>query len=138
MEKFKAILGKFTIDKDNCFFYIEEPFMRYQKGRSSATTIIKLSNINSIISYNIYKIWEKPVHINAVKARSVLNIKKKKGEDVKEVVLSWVVKKYKSFRLDKKEISRGKRKGQIVNTKQTYDMADAVVIGQASIEMFHK
>jgi hypothetical protein len=55
-----------------------------------------------------------------------------KGDNVKEVVMSWVAKELPDYGWPTKIVKRGKRAGQVVFEPHCYDVADAYVMARAA------
>ena len=107
--------------------FIEQPFMMFSGGKTTAMTMSKLQRFNGMCSYMVRRLLDiNPELIAANRARSLNGIKVKRGEKTKKIVIDWVAKKYpKDF------IFELTRHG---NPKLgTDDRADSVVIARAGI-----
>ena len=107
--------------------YIEQPFAMFSGGKTTAMTMSKLQRFNGMCSFMVRKLYGiNPLMIAANKARSVNEIKVKRGQKTKKIVIDWVAKKYpKDF------IVELTRHG---NPKPgTDDKADSVVIALAGL-----
>jgi len=105
--------------------FIEEPFSMFGGGRTTAGTMAKLQRFNGMCSFAVRRVFKKnPELIAANKARGIVGLKIKRGEDTKKKIIEWVEAKYpKDF------IVEYTRHG---NPKPgTDDKADAVVIALA-------
>jgi hypothetical protein len=94
-------------------------------GRTTAGTMAKLQRFNGMCSFAVRRVFKKnPELIAANKARGIVGLKIKRGEDTKKKIIEWVEAKYpKDF------IVEYTRHG---NPKPgTDDKADAVVIALA-------
>ncbi len=112
--------------------FVEQPFIAFSGGKTTAVTMSKLQRFNGMCCYGLYCIYRNsPTLIQANKARGLVGIKVQRGEKAKPVVLAWVEENYKgSFSY---EITRhGNPK------PTTYDMADAVVVARAGIELLNQ
>ena len=112
--------------------FVEQPFIAFSGGKTTAVTMSKLQRFNGMCCYGLYCIYRNsPTLIQANKARGLVGIKVRRGEKAKPVVLAWVQENYKdSFAY---EITRhGNPK------PTTYDMADAVVVARAGIELLNQ
>ena len=112
--------------------FVEQPFIAFSGGKTTAVTMSKLQRFNGMCCYGLYCIYRNsPTLIQANKARGLVGIKVRRGEKAKPVVLAWVEENYKgSFSY---EITRhGNPK------PTTYDMADAVVVARAGIELLNQ
>lgn len=124
----KDIKDKYNIGS----IWIEEPFMMFQKGRSSAKTIFTLASFNGMIQYSCLDIFNLiPNLINVSRARKTVGLKVPRGSDTKEVVLSWVKSKTTKVQWPTKTLKSGPRKGLTIQHPRCYDMADAYIIGLA-------
>ena len=107
--------------------YIEQPFAMFSGGKTTAMTMSKLQRFNGMCSFMVRKLYGiNPLMIAANKARSVNEIKVKRGQKTKKIVIDWVAKKYpKDF------VFELTRHG---NPKPgTDDRADSVVIALAGL-----
>jgi len=107
--------------------YIEQPFAMFSGGKTTAMTMSKLQRFNGMCSFMVRKLYGiSPLMIAANKARSVNEIKVKRGQKTKKIVIDWVAKKYpKDF------VFELTRHG---NPKPgTDDRADSVVIALAGL-----
>ena len=114
------------------YVFVEQPFIAFSGGKTTAVTMSKLQRFNGMCCYGLYCIYRNsPTLIQANKARGLVGIKVRRGEKAKPVVLAWVEENYKgSFSY---EITRhGNPK------PTTYDMADAVVVARAGIELLNQ
>ena len=108
--------------------FIEQPYMAFSGGKTTAVTMAKLQRFNGMCCYAIYDLFGFPASlIQANKARGLVELKIKRGDNTKLKVIEWVSKKYpKDF------IVEYTRHG---NPKPgTDDKADAVVIANAGLK----
>tara|TARA_Y100000816_G_scaffold266849_1_gene227745 strand:+ start:308 stop:856 length:549 start_codon:yes stop_codon:yes gene_type:complete len=122
--------------------YIEEPFLGFGKGMSSAKTITTLYSFNGIVQFICYKLTGKDAHlVNVNRARKALGIKtvavKKCGIPVKEQVFNWVHNKL-LYPWPKKVLKSGPRKGCEIVINEARDMSDAWVIASAGQILIQK
>lgn len=110
------------------FVFIEEPFIMFSGGKTTAHTMAKLQRFNGMCSYMIAKLTNiEPILIPANKARKLVGISIKRGMCTKTKVINFVEQKYPSF--------------QVFYTRHgnpkpgTDDKADSVVIALAGIKM---
>ena len=108
--------------------YIEEPFVFFRAGGSTAKTMAKLQAFNGIVSWLCCEVFgTNPVHIPPAKARKLNGIKVSRGQKAKEVVLNYLLENEKSFNIEYTH------KG---NPKPTsYDRADSLIIAKAAIKI---
>lgn len=136
-KKVKSHILKLMIEYNISEIAVEDYLTSFARGRSSSKTLFKLAKFNGIIQwicYNDLDLTAFPINVN--NARKINNIvvlsKKKTTENTKDQVLRQV-KAIVGDRFDfpKKILKSGPRKGQQVNEKSSYDMADAFVIARA-------
>lgn len=111
--------------------YIEEPFKVFGQGKSSANVISMLQGFNATISYLLYHVFQiEPVHVNAMTARSLNDIKVPRGQKAKTVVIEHLLKNEPDFKVSYT------KKGNI----QTYwyDRADSIIIARAGLALSKK
>ena len=116
--------------------WIEEPFMMFSKGGSSAQTMSRLSSFNGSIQYMCYMTFGlEPNMINANHARKTLDIKIQRekvcGISTKDQILAWVKLKLPKFVWPTKVMKSGPRKGMVVEEASCYDIADSFVVANA-------
>tara|TARA_B100000131_G_scaffold318437_1_gene362297 strand:+ start:1019 stop:1546 length:528 start_codon:yes stop_codon:yes gene_type:complete len=112
--------------------FVEQPFIAFSGGKTTAVTMSKLQRFNGMCCYGLYCIYRNsPTLIQANKARGLVGIKVRRGEKAKPVVLAWVKENYKgSFSYEMTRHGNPK--------PTTYDMADAVVVARAGIELLNQ
>lgn len=112
--------------------FIENPLSKFASGKSTAAVISTLVRFNSLISYELWKLFGiKPEHIPFTQARTKLGIKPKKKEkgqrvtdrEKKEPYLNWALDRHPSF------VISLNRAGNI--NMFHYDEADSLVIATA-------
>jgi Holliday junction resolvasome RuvABC endonuclease subunit len=100
IEEYLTVLkSKFDIDK----IWVEDKLSGYSGGGTNAHTMAVLIAFHQITCWIIMKIWRcKPLKINVSTARKAVTGqgKAKKGQDIKVVMLSWVIKKFPDFQVD--------------------------------------
>jgi Holliday junction resolvasome RuvABC endonuclease subunit len=114
---------KYDIEK----IYVEQPFMMFSGGKTTAMTMSKLQRFNGMVCFMIRKAFGFDAQLIAAnKARGAVGLKIKRGENTKKKVIEWVKQRYpKDF------IFELTRHG---NPKPgTDDKADAVVVGLAGL-----
>ena len=109
--------------------FIEEPFSMFGGGRTTAGTMSKLQRFNGMCSFAVRRVFGiNPVLIPANKARRLVGLKIKRGEDTKRKIIEWVEKKYpKDFIVEFTNYCNPK--------PGTDDKADSVVIALAGLEL---
>ncbi len=107
--------------------YVEQPFMMFSGGKTTAMTMSKLQRFNGMACYMIKKLFGFEAELIAAnKARGTVGLKIKRGENTKQKVIEWVKQRY-----PKQFIFELTRHG---NPKPgTDDKADAVVVGLAGL-----
>ena len=110
------------------YVFIEQPFIAFSGGKTTAATMAKLQRFNGMCSYVVHDLFgHTPTLIQANKARGLVGLKIKRGSKTKLKVIEWVSEKYpKAF------IVEYTRHG---NPKPgTDDKADAIVIANAGLK----
>ena len=106
------------------YIYIEEPFVFFRAGGSTAKTMAKLQAFNGIVSWLCYELFDmNPVHISPAKARKLNGIKVSRGQKAKEVVLNYLLENEESFTIE--YTNKGNPK------PVSYDRADSLIIAKA-------
>lgn len=104
--------------------YIEEPFVFFRAGGSTAKTMAKLQAFNGIVSWLCHDAFGfSPVHISPAQARKLNGIKVSRGQKAKDVVLDYLLKNEQSFTIE--YTSKGNPK------PASYDRADSLIIAKA-------
>ena len=104
--------------------FIEKPLERVAKGFGSGKTIATLWFYNGLISYQCLNLFNiKPVHLMPRAARKAAGLKMKKGLDVKDQVLKFILGLYPDITPD---LNRNNK-----IAAHNYDMADSVVVALA-------
>lgn len=131
----KAQLFENKLHKLNKYYFIshifiEEPFVAFGGGKTTAQTMAKLQRFNGMCSYTAYKVFEnQAIMVNVRSARSKLGIKIPKGlkeKEVKNTIIEWVANKFDTFKYDM--TAHGNP------LPGTDDRADAVVIALYGVE----
>ena len=126
---FFSILTQLEEDHDIKYVFIEQPFIAFSGGKTTAVTMAKLQRFNGMCSYIVRLLFGFPATlIQANKARGLVGLKVKRGEKAKHKVIEWVEAKYpKDF------IVEYTRHG---NPKPgTDDKADAIVVANAGLKL---
>lgn len=109
--------------------FIEEPFIAFSGGGSSAFTVAKLHTFSGMVRYAIYREWNKmPTMVNANTARRMAGIQIKRGthkKNAKKIVIDFVREKYDNFVYE--ETKQGNPKPGVD------DAADAIVIALSGL-----
>lgn len=110
------------------YVFIEQPFMAFSGGKTTAATMAKLQRFNGMCSYVVHDLFcRTPDLLQANKARGLVGLKIKRGDNTKLKVIEWVSEKYQQ-----EFIVEYTRHG---NPKPgTDDKADAVVIALAGLK----
>ena len=116
--------------------WIEEPFMMFAKGGSSAQTMSRLSSFNGAVQYMCYMTLNlEPNMVNANHARKTLGIKIQReklcGISTKDQILSWVKVALPGFSWPIKTLKSGPRRGTVVEKPSCYDIADSYVVARS-------
>jgi len=107
--------------------YIEAPFMMFSGGKTTAMTMSKLQRFNGMVSYMIHRLLGQNAELIAAnKARGLVGLKIKRGEDTKKKIIEWVAAKYpQNFIVEMTRYGNPK--------PGTDDMADAIVVALAGL-----
>ncbi len=112
--------------------FLEAPFIMFSGGKTTAATMSKLQRFNGMVSYMIRRSKGIiPTLIAANKARSLVGLKIKKGEDTKRKVIEWVSSKYPDQFIVEMTRHGNPKPG-------TDDMADATVVALAGLALKEK
>ena len=121
------IKAQYPIEK----IYIEQPFMFFRSGGSSANTMASLQKFNGIISWIIYELFEiEPQYVTAMEARKLCGIKVPRGKKAKQVVIEHLLETEEAFKIE--YTIHGNPK------PESYDRADAIVVAKAGYEKSQK
>ena len=116
-------------NKEYCIksIFIESPFIMFSGGKTTAVTMSKLQRFNGMVSYMTRRSFEiQPVLIAANKARGLVGLKIKRGENTKQKVIEHIERKYPNeFTYELTRYGNPK--------PGTDDRADAVVIAWAGL-----
>ena len=108
--------------------FIEQPFMAFSGGKTTAATMAKLQRFNGMCSYVVHSVFGSPATLlQANKARGLVDLKIKRGENTKLKVIEWVQEKYPTSFLVEYTRHGNPKPG-------TDDKADAVVIANAGLK----
>ena len=129
---FFSILTQLEQDHDIKYVFIEQPFIAFSGGKTTAVTMAKLQRFNGMCSYCVRLLFGFPATlIQANKARGLVGIKVRRGQKAKPVVLEWVEENYKDdFTYEMTRHGNPK--------PTTFDMADAIVVARAGIELLNE
>jgi len=107
--------------------FIESPFMMFSGGKTTAMTMSKLQRFNGMVSYMIRKaLGYTPVLIAANKARGLVGLKIKRGENTKLKVIEWAQSQYPDDFLIEYTRHGNPRPG-------TDDKADSIIVARAGL-----
>ena len=132
--KVKSELLKMIILYDIQEVAVEENLQAFRPGMSSAKTLMTLAQFNGVVRWLCHSELGVPVYSHNVNsARKVVGLKidRKSGKKTKEQVLEWVMKREEKITWPEKILKSGPNKGQKRFCNESYDMADAYVIGHA-------
>jgi len=107
--------------------YIEAPFVMFSGGKTTAMTMAKLQRFNGMVSWMVRNLYgTNTIPIAANKARGLIGLKIKRGQNTKLKVIEWVQSQYpKNFIVEYTRFGNPK--------PGTDDMADSVVIARAGL-----
>jgi len=118
---------KFIVER----VYIEQSLQAFRPGFSSAKTILTLAKFNGIVSYIVKRTYDiTPEYIGASSARKLCGIKVERGKKAKQVVLEHLLENEAAFKI--KYTKQGNPK------PGSYDMADAIIIARAGLQLWRK
>lgn len=104
--------------------FVEEPFIAFSGGKTTAVTMSKLQRFNGMCSYTVFNVFESlPKMVNVRVARNKLGIKIPRGSkqnETKKVIIEYIESNHPEFTYNK--TSQGNP------VPGTDDKADAVVI----------
>ena len=126
---FFSIISQVEKKYDIKHVFIEQPFVAFSGGKTTANTMAKLQRFNGMCCYCVRLLFGFPATlIQANKARGLIGLKIKRGEKTKLKVIEWAQEKYpKDF------IVEYTRHG---NPKPgTDDKADSIVIANAGSKL---
>tara|TARA_Y100000593_G_C4272464_1_gene318121 strand:+ start:460 stop:1017 length:558 start_codon:yes stop_codon:yes gene_type:complete len=134
-EHFMIVMDKYKSKGNIKYVYVEQPFIAFSGGKTTAHTMAKLQRFNGMCCYGLYCLYgSPPTLIQANKARGLCGIKIKRGEKAKGKVIEWATQTYPNdFTYDLTRHGNPK--------PGTDDMADAVVIATAGwklVEEYNK
>ena len=110
------------------YVFIEQPFMAFSGGKTTAATMAKLQRFNGMCSYVVHHLFGSPaILLQANKARGLVDLKIKRGENTKLKVIEWVQEKSPTSFLVEYTRHGNPKPG-------TDDKADAVVIANAGLK----
>ena len=112
--------------------FVEEPFIAFSGGRTTAVTMAKLQRFNGMCCYGVFRIFgDSATLISSRSARSSVGIKQKRGEDIKKKVIAKVQEIYpQDFIVEMTRYGNPK--------PGTDDMADAVIVALSGKKILDK
>lgn len=119
----KAKLSEYSLKE----IFIESPFMMFSGGKTTAMTMAKLQRFNGMVCYMVRDLYGiSATSIAANKARGLVGLKIKRGENTKLKVIEWVKSEYPNNFIVELTRHGNPKPG-------TDDMADSVVIARAGL-----
>ena len=107
--------------------YIESPFVMFSGGKTTAMTMAKLQRFNGMVCYMVRDLYGiTAASIAANKARGLIGLKIKRGENTKLKVIEWVQNEYPNDFIVEYTRYGNPKPG-------TDDKADSVVIARAGL-----
>jgi len=111
--------------------YIEQPFMFFNSGGSSAKTMAALQRFNGVVSWICFSSFGlEPKYLTAGQARKEVGIKVPRGQKAKPVVLQFVLDNDPTFSVQYTRYGNP--------TPDSYDKADSWVIAKAGWSVWKK
>jgi Holliday junction resolvasome RuvABC endonuclease subunit len=130
-EVMRAALMDIRTDYAISEVYIEQPFMFFNSGGSSAKTMAALQRFNGVVSWLCHAtIGITPEYITAGQARKEVNLKIPRGQKAKPVVLQFVLDNDPTFSVQYTRYGNP--------TPDSYDKADSWVIAKAGWSVWKK
>ena len=130
-ELIKSALMDIRVDFAISEIYIEQPFMFFNSGGSSAKTMSALQRFNGAVSWVSYSLFSiKPQYLTAGQARKEVNLKIPRGQKAKPVVLQFVLDNDPTFGVQ--YTKHGNPKPGV------YDRADSWIIAKAGWSRWKK
>ena len=107
--------------------YVESAFIAFSGGKTSAITMSKLQRFNGMVCYMLRKTTGiQPMSLSPAKARGLVGLKIKRGDNTKQKVIEHVIRSFPSdFKFDLTRHGNPK--------PGTDDRADAIVIAWAGL-----
>ena len=106
--------------------YIEQPFMFFNSGGSSAKTMATLQRFNGMLSWICCDVFgSTPKYLTAGEARKLCGIKVPRGQKAKKVIMQWALDNEEDFSVE--YTHKGNPKPQY------FDMADSLVLARAAL-----
>ena len=122
--KLKDISNAYNIER----VFIEQPFMFFSSGGSSAKTMASLQRFNGMISWMCCDIFNHtPEHLSAAESRKLAGVRVPRGENAKIAVLNFIVDNEPSFKLSYTKFGNPK--------PECFDKADSLVVARAGYEV---
>ena len=126
---FYSIMEQLKENHDIKHVFIEQPFIAFSGGKTTAVTMAKLQRFNGMCSYCVRLLFGFPATlIQANKARGLVGLKVKRGEKTKLKVIEWVEEKYPEGFIVEYTRHGNPKPG-------TDDKADAIVIANAGLKL---
>jgi Holliday junction resolvasome RuvABC endonuclease subunit len=123
--RIKEIRSKYVIKH----VFVEQPFMAFSGGKTTAVTMAKLQRFNGMCCYITYNLFgSASVLIPANKARGLVGLKIPRGQKAKTRVIEWVSERYPQDFIVEYTRHGNPKPG-------TDDKADAIVIANAGLKL---
>ena len=120
-ESLRFLRGKYGITH----VFVEEPFIAFSGGRTTAVTMSKLQRFNGMCCYGVFRVFgDSATLVPSRQARANVGVKQKRGEDIKKKVIAKVQELYpQDFIVEMTRYGNPK--------PGTDDMADAIIVALA-------
>ncbi len=118
---------------------VEENLQAFRPGLSSAKTLMTLAQFNGVVRWICYEnlgLTAESINVNSARKTVGLKIDRKNSKKTKEQVWEWVCLNEGSIVWPTKILKSGPNKGKKRLCDESYDMADAYVIGKAYNKLF--
>ena len=94
-EYFMVLMDKYSKKAEIKHVFIEQPFIAFSGGKTTAHTMAKLQRFNGMCCYGLYCLFGfAPTLIQTNKARGLVGLKIKRGEKAKAKVIEWAEETY--------------------------------------------
>ena len=124
--KVEEVLSSITGYADIEAVYIEQPFVFFKSGGSSAATMAILQRFNGVVSWICFNLFSmEPKYLKAQEARKLCGISVPRGQKAKKVVMDFIIDNVPDFDVEYT------RQG---NPRPGYaDRADSYVVAKAGL-----
>ena len=118
---------------------VEENLQAFRPGLSSAKTLMTLAQFNGVVRWICHEnldVTVESINVNSARKSVGLKIDRKNSKKTKEQVWEWVRLNESTIIWPTKILKSGPNRGKKRLCDESYDMADAYVIGKAYNKLF--